>query len=88
MSEEPFDKQTHREIYIGRMVVELMKKHRQVIISEAGITAGNLRFEINPPGKDRVCLEKSHKEFGLMDRPLNEANYDSEDMLRFEEKQQ
>ena len=86
MSAEPFDRQTNREIYIGRMVVELMKKHTQVIISEAGVTMGNIRFEINHFGDNRVCLEKSHMDLGLMDRPLNQANYDSEDMLRHMEK--
>lgn len=78
---EELDSQTPVEAYIGRMVIELLKAGRKVKI-ESIIENGNLLFTAyNPSSMKEVCLQKQPLEIDLLVRPLNAANYDSEEMV-------
>lgn len=80
---EFMDQPTPEEIYIGRMVTELLKGGGTVTIDNSFTDLDRLRFTYDTGDwKKRACLQKNRKDTLLSIRPLNEANYDAEIVLK------
>lgn len=77
------NKPTPLDLYLGRMVSELLKDGGVVTIEHHGLTTKAVRFSYHKRDwGDRACLAKDFLEIDMARYQLDMADYDAEDIIR------